>query len=448
MARFKNVLQQAPSWLFQLLILTAPALYNTYPLLSGDTSTYISAAMEWNVPIERPIFYSVFIRLMSLGWSLWGVILAQNIILLYLLRRTITYFELNISQTVFTGLLFALVLFTGIGWESNKLLADIFVAFLFLSAVLFLKLKKMSRLDQYALPFIFFFSCTTHYSHMVIGLIFMSILTLYRIRLKKPLKPALLMLGLSIASFLSVMGTNAIAGRGFKISGAGSVFVVGKMVESGIIKTYLDEHCADEYWSLCEYKDSLPVAGWQFVWEPNSPVNKTGGWKKNDEEYKRLIKATFSKPKYLLIHAYKAVENTAIQMFQLSSGDNLFRNEEDSNIKRTIAKYFPHEYPRSMWTRQFLLELKFRTFSDFYWVSFALGLMTLLFIWNKIENKEVMGKLLLITFLFCLINAFVTANLSNISSRLQARVFWIPFWFMLLMGYRHFAQKLDLKSQK
>jgi hypothetical protein len=48
------------------------AIYNGYPLVYSDTSTYLASGFELQTPVDRPITYGLFIRLTSLnGFSLW-----------------------------------------------------------------------------------------------------------------------------------------------------------------------------------------------------------------------------------------------------------------------------------------------------------------------------------------------------------------------------------------
>src|ERR1043165_3424953 len=70
-----------PDWLFGAFCLLIPALYNSFPLITADSGAYISNAYLLQVPLDRPIGYSVFVRITSLGLSLWCVVLAQAALL-------------------------------------------------------------------------------------------------------------------------------------------------------------------------------------------------------------------------------------------------------------------------------------------------------------------------------------------------------------------------------
>jgi len=69
------------------VIMLLLALYDNYPIVTSDSGTYISCAFNRQIPTDRPVFYSWFLRLSSLGHSLWLTVLAQSLILAYLLIR-------------------------------------------------------------------------------------------------------------------------------------------------------------------------------------------------------------------------------------------------------------------------------------------------------------------------------------------------------------------------
>lgn len=56
------------------LILLFEAFRNSYPLVYPDTGTYIRSGFTMDIPIDRPIFYGIFINITSLKFSLWLVI--------------------------------------------------------------------------------------------------------------------------------------------------------------------------------------------------------------------------------------------------------------------------------------------------------------------------------------------------------------------------------------
>ena len=68
------------------------AFYNQFPLVYPDTGTYINSGFMGEVPQDRPIFYGLFLRHISLHHSLWFVILAQAYFCSILIYKTLDIF--------------------------------------------------------------------------------------------------------------------------------------------------------------------------------------------------------------------------------------------------------------------------------------------------------------------------------------------------------------------
>jgi len=71
-------------------IMLQPAIYNQYPLCHPDLLSYLSSGFDNIVHPFRPFFYGVIIRHISMGYSLWFVIIFQAFIFsltLYLVYR-------------------------------------------------------------------------------------------------------------------------------------------------------------------------------------------------------------------------------------------------------------------------------------------------------------------------------------------------------------------------
>ena len=67
-------------------LLMSGAIYNRFPLVYPDTGTYIFSAMELQAPLDRPIFYGLFLRAtQALSLNPWWPALAQTLILAALL---------------------------------------------------------------------------------------------------------------------------------------------------------------------------------------------------------------------------------------------------------------------------------------------------------------------------------------------------------------------------
>src|SRR4051812_28721662 len=88
----KTLYRLLPDWLFGAFCLAIPALYNSYPLITSDSGAYIGNGYSLMMPIDRPLAYSVLLRISSLDTTLWGLISVQVLTVSLLLLVLTRYF--------------------------------------------------------------------------------------------------------------------------------------------------------------------------------------------------------------------------------------------------------------------------------------------------------------------------------------------------------------------
>ena len=245
------------------------ALYNNYPIVTDDTATYLNSGFLPMVPDERPVFYGLFVRAASLGISLWLSCFFQSLILSYVLIRFIKYIAPAIDHLKLLGLLLMISLGTILSWYSGQVMPDIFTSILFLALADFL-LIKTDRKTQTLFLLIALLATLTHFSHYMIATLFSLLLlagSFINLKLKVYRRKSLMIVALSAFAWLSLYTTNYVAGKGFVSSNVSHIFLMGKLAESGILKTYLDKECPTKNYNICKYKDTLPAVAWEFVWD-------------------------------------------------------------------------------------------------------------------------------------------------------------------------------------
>ena len=142
--------------------------YNGYPIVYSDTSTYMNTGFEWVTPSDRPITYGFFLRLSCLnGVSLWLTIFFQSLILSYLIYLLFKQlFNKNFNFRFLFTMLFLSIL-SGVSWVSSQLVSDIFTPITILSLTLIL-IGNISKRTRNFLYVLFFISCATHISHLIL----------------------------------------------------------------------------------------------------------------------------------------------------------------------------------------------------------------------------------------------------------------------------------------
>ncbi|MDQ3191568.1 MAG: hypothetical protein M3Q58_08240 [Bacteroidota bacterium] len=447
------------------IILGVPALYNGYPLVYSDTGTYIGSGFDSYVPPDRPIIYGLFVRHSSLAASLWLVILSQSLLVSYILYQVFKNFTQNIDPLkAFIITTTFLSFFTGISWYTSQVMPDILTSLSILSFALLLFSNKLSILNKTIISIIFVFTSITHNSNLLIITIIFLIFTLgFKWVIKQynqvntiQIKNLWLCLSLLLFSWLLLPTVHLMYGGGFSLSKSSHVFLMGRMVENGILSAFLNENCNDNKYKLCEYKDALPNSAMNFIWGyPDSPLYKTDGWENNKAEYQDILNKIYTTPKYLSWFISESIEATLKQLVQHEAGSGLVAYREGSTPLTRINMHFKDEVKEYLESLQNQSRLDFDNLNEQQKVLIAFSLLIILIflITPKIISQTSPITISLIFFILTAIvaNAAVTGSLANVYNRLQSRVIWLlPLLaiILLLNNYKFIINHIRLKIKQ
>jgi len=419
------------------------AIYNGFPIVYSDTSTYLASGFEFETPADRPITYGLFIFISSLGGqTLWLTTFLQSLIISYVIYLIIKYFTNVKVPSLFTVVFILLLSFvSSLPWISGMLLADIFTPITILSLLLLIFVQHFTKAERILLYFIFFLSNAMHMSHLLINaFLIITILFVSYIRVLRPFFVSVSKKQLYLLLFLTL---SAIAIMSSAMSKSKHIFYMGRMVENGILKKYLDETCVTKNYQLCAYKDSLPATADRFLWDfENSPVYKLGGWKTTKKEFNEIISATFSESKYLKLHVSAALKNSVQQLSTFDLGEGNIAFGKGTVLEDRIGIFIPNDAIRYNNSRQTKNELSL--FNDFNLsqklvVSSSLFLLLFVMIVNPIRKKiaPLLVLLIVFTLIGVLYNDVVCASLSTVANRFAVRVVWmLPFLvFLVVLNY-------------
>lgn len=402
------------------------AFYNGYPLVTSDSGAYINNGFEIYLPADRPITYSLFLRVASLSYSLWLPIVLQSLLTTTLVCR-LTYLLLgakHFSLNSFTLIAVTLIGATPMSWYISQLMPDIFTAILIINTLLYfiedLKKAKIVYL------FLIFSTALMHNSNLLILLICAMLICVYTFfKVKEQLKNALKLVGIACFSLFFMASLHAVTGNGFTLSKASHVFLIGKLCENGLLKTYLDKNCAKNNYQLCTYKDNLPKVAWAFVWNEGSPLYKMGGWEATKTEYKQILKDIALSPTLYPALAYKSIEHTLRQLTQIQVGDGLFAYKENTNPFWKVQQYYPHELPEYLTSKQNASSLDWDNYNLLYYFFLLFSTIIVLLFTVKYPLSTPFIHAYFLVILFFVINAFITANFANVLARLSSRIIWL-----------------------
>lgn len=153
------------------IILLWGALYNGFPLVYNDTGTYLSSGLTLELPLDRPIFYGLFLRAtQALSLNLWTPIAAQALILAWLLLLVIRKVRPGVALWETAGVWLLLAFGTALPWFCGQLMADVFTGILALSGYLLILHRPSLRwLETAFLSALFLVSLLVHSSNVPVA---------------------------------------------------------------------------------------------------------------------------------------------------------------------------------------------------------------------------------------------------------------------------------------
>ena len=430
--------------LFSAFILCIVAFYNTFPMtFNNDTGHYINSGFTGEVKVDRPITYGVFVALFSLKYSLWLILITHALLVALVVYYVFRYLgNTNKDYIPYYVVFVALTtVFMGAGFEVAWLMPDVFTALAILCSGLLILSKKLKVRDLFIISAITVLSIIVHNTHLYICIILCCLLLggyLFksgRIAFANSgitVKKIFLVLVLAVCSNLISSSIHHYYGGVFKSSFGGPIFLMSNLVEMGVIDPYLAENCENKDYRLCAYRDSIPN---NFLWDPSSPLAKTGGWIVNEKEYLSIEKDLLTTPKYLFKIVYKSVIYTIKLFFNYDVVD---ARRPTELVWRSVENRFPNDFS------QYQNSLLYRGTINFDFINYTQNIMVglSLFLYYLIFSSKKTTQSYLCLFLFLMlgvvINAWICSTFSGVYPRYQTRVAWIiplPLFIYYLQNY-------------
>jgi hypothetical protein len=413
---------------------------NQYPLVYPDTGSYLYSGFSGLVFSDRPIFYGLFLRHISLSSSPWYVILVQGFLISWLLLLTISMCLSGVRRNIlFCAIVVILTVTTGFSYTVSILLPDIFTPMLILSLVNLLLNKQVQKWQLFALSVIYTFSlCTQFSSFPVLGGTLLIIAVCLLRKRQEPLfilvfKRLILCSCLFFSSLLIMPAVNYCFSGKFNVPKATHVFVVNHLLETGILEDYLRGACPKKEYKICEIKEKL---GWNFIWSSDGTLNAREKWEVNRNEYEAIIKDVLTTPKYITMLLQKTLEYSLKQFFTFDvtvSEPQLFGSAPFGQInwrfKDTSREYIASAQSAGRVNTRLVNSLQIIV------VPFSLCIIFLALLYfpiRRLISFEIRWLTILII-LHNILNSVICSNLSTVDPRFQNRVVWLlPFCAILI----------------
>ncbi len=426
-------------FLIAALILLIPSLANGYPLLFSDSGTYILAGFSFEVPIDRPIAYSLFLRLSSFSISLWLAIGIQILMVTHILRlflkEVVQLEKPGFALLISVSILSASTAFANV---SNQVMPDIHSALLLVLILLYFTGK--TRLNRWiAVVYILIF-IPFHNTNLLLfagawplGFLFFS---------RKSSRSIAMTLAVYVIGLFSIPLVNYAVQKEFFFSKSSGLFLTSSLLEMGVAQDYLARHCPDAPSFMCGVDHPVNAGSMAFLWSMESPLIDSaclprGGWgqcwkEKNDtmRVFVRNVLSDNQSRKLLIQQGGMAFWD---QLSTYSVG-HLTSQALNSSVYMPLTSHFPRDKEAYESANQFSEDLYFDELSQRQNCLLLLSLPLFGFlVFREKEERKTFLLIGLFILVYLVANAAICGILSNPVNRYQARLIWL--WPFFLLGW-------------
>jgi len=425
--------------------LLSGALWNGFPLIFYDTGAYMLQGFAHRFVPERSPVYSLFIRYVGGGESLWFVAVVQTLLVAFVLVETARALTPRLTLGTFFAIATGLVVLTGLPWYAAQIEPDCFTPLAVLCLYLLaFHAAKLGWLRSVALVFIAALAIGSHPSHLglaaglVLGLALYKGFTL-RERWKSWPPPNLLLPVLAAAlGFGLIASGNYYFTRHVFISRAGPVFVFARMLQDGMVKEVLDETCPESHLRLCHYRNVLPNNAEKWLWGPGTPFLALHRFVGTERESEYVVRESVIR--HPLSNLIVAGRDALEQFETFSTGDQI--EPQQWILYPDFHRFIPDQLHAYGMARQQKGQMDFTIINAVHepvgWIAIALLIAMLALSLQRGERRH--SVLLGYVLIALLGNALICGVFSNPHARYQSRLIWVPVFALTLLA----SEKLSL----
>ena len=415
-----------------VLILVAPAIWNGFPLLQYDTGGYLSPWFEGKLEINRSVPYGLLL-IAGRWWNFWPVPVAQALLTLWLIALMLRVHGVRPRPIMLVGMVAVLSLLTTLPFLTAILLTDIFAGLGVLALYLvLLRDDGLRGYERYGLLLLVAVSAATHSGTMVVllGLVILATLVWLFDGARIPYARLLRAMSALLVGTLLVVASNGLVTGRVGWTPGGFALSFGRMLETGIVKRYLDDHCPDPTLRLCPHKDALPADADDFFWG-DGIFDTLGRFDGMRDEMKRI--ALDSLTEYPLLQLRSVAGETARQVVKVDTGAGVVNWVW--NTYDVIKAHMPEAVPAMQAARQQQGTLSFEAVNRLQvpvaWLALAM-LPIVAFVALRRARYADIGEFSAAMTLAILTNAAVFGTLATAHHRYGARMVWLAVFAVAL----------------
>jgi hypothetical protein len=420
------------------LLMVWPALFNRYPLLYPDSITYlgdgrlVARAVFLHRLSEyygmRSFFYSLGILPWHWNVTAWPIVVLQSLLTAYVIwlvvrsilpRQTVSYYLILVAL---------LSLLTSLDWFVSLIMPDILGPLLYLCIYLLVFARDtLSRTGRMTLIPIAWWGIVSHASHLILaaGLcILLASLLLLRLQWMRGRWRAVGEVAMIVLfAAVSQLALHAYLYGTPSLNGERPPFLMARVLADGPGLWYLQQHCPNVQFVLCDHLQELPQDPDVFLW------GEKGIWGNADDattsrlrqEEMPFVEATLRA--YPWAQLSRSLSNFGQQLrifgFYLFGPSDWMAEE--------FASVLPGERSQYLQSRQAQDELPLEFFTSVQnWTVLASLAIIVAFLPRMFRRgpPRLIGLGIVIGSTV-VANALVTGALSMVEDRLQSRVIWL-----------------------
>jgi hypothetical protein len=429
------------------LLMTWPALINRFPLLYPDSMTYLADGR----PVARAVFlhsfsdyygfrsliYSLGIYPFNWNISAWPVVALQAFLAAFVLWLVMRSLLPRKTVLWYLALCALLSLLTSLSWFVSLIMPDILGPVLYLCIFLLVFAREnLSRPERVAVWVIAWWAVASHATHLMLTaalcVLFVFLVIIWRrsiqIRWRAVGEVALIALLAAGAQY----ALNYYLYGEASLNGERPPFLTARILADGPGRWYLQQHCGEAKFVLCDDVKNLPDNTDDFLWSENGIWDSASDEKQvqlRDEEVPFVLATLRAYPR---AEMRMAAGNFWEQLTTFGL-DDLGANEWvlkqfDTTLPSGRSHYVEGRQSRDALPLDFFMAIQMWTL----FAALAVILAFTIYLWRR-RSSRLAGLALVIVFTV-IVNAFVTGVLSTVEDRYQSRVVWtLPFLAAVLV---------------
>jgi hypothetical protein len=416
-----------------------PAFLNRYPLLIGDSVTYLGDGRQvaqalflhriQGVYTQRSEFYSLGILPWHWNITPWPIVAMNALLTSYIVWLVVRSILPHRTLTCFLILMASLSLLTSMSWFVSFISPDILGALLYLCIYLLIFAREtLSRTERRSLAPIVVWCAASHLTHLWLAAGLCALLGLLLLARWQPITYRGRSLA-QVAVLVSLAAGGLIALHAYlygrpSLNGNAAPFLMARITADGPGTWYLQAHCASLDWYICDHIHELPVDSNLFLWDPDGiwiNASETNRQRLLAEEMP-LVRATLRA--YPRVETAISLDNFGRELIHFSRGQGFASDPFVESAIGGVLRGGHSHYLHSLQATNSLPRSVF--FSIQLWVVILSGIAIVALL--PLVQFRHQSRLLALTIVIVptlIANAFVTGVFSVPVPRYQARIIWL-----------------------